>query len=404
MEQKGSFSAKWKAKASGMMKEISMHKVFPKTYLKYASAPVDPKKVIFLEMRMPEITNNFQPLYDTLTQEYDLHIHCHYLRYSFVDGKEYYHRCLDFIKDAATASVIFVNDACNVISAIPVRPETTVIQMWHACGAFKRFGLSTADLKFGNSREEAKKFPFYKNLDYVTVSSPEVCWAYGEAMDLQSEMEKIVPVGVGRTDLFFQPQTMEKARESLERHVPMAKGKKVLLYAPTFRGSTSHAKVPDYLDLKAMAEAFSEEYVLLIKYHPFNQNPPPIPQAYQNFAKDVSKCMTIEELLCVSDICISDYSSLVFEYSLFERPMIFFAYDMEDYLDWRGFYYDYDSLTPGPVVKTNEALIAQIRNIADLDLEPVRKFREKFMSSCDGHATERILKLAFGDCLEQYRK
>lgn len=392
------------SKCKTKVKEVSMHNLFPKTYEKYAQAPVDPEKVIFLEMRMEKITNTFQPLYDILTQQYHLNVKCHFLRYSFVSGKEYYDRCLEFLKDAATASVIFVNDACNVISAVPIRKETTVVQMWHACGAFKRFGLSTADLKFGNSREQAKKFPSYKNLDYVTVSSPEVCWAYAEAMDLEQEREKIVPVGVGRTDLFYQPETMENAQASLLRVMPSAQGKKVLLYAPTFRGSTANAILPDKLDLDAMYQAFAEDYVLLIKHHPFIRSSHPIPEKYAGFAKDVTKEMTIEELLCVSDVCVSDYSSLIFEYSLFDRPMLFFAYDLEDYFDWRGFYYDYETLTPGPIVTTTEALVEQIQNIDQLDLAPVRAFREKFMSSCDGHATERIIELAFGDRLEQYKR
>ncbi|MDD5952156.1 MAG: CDP-glycerol glycerophosphotransferase family protein [Oscillospiraceae bacterium] len=392
------------SKCKTKVKDVTIHGAFPKTYEKYAKAPVGPKKVIFLEMRTDHITNTFQPLYDILTTEYDLDVRCHFLRYSFAGGKEYFTRSLEFLKDAATASVIFVNDACNVISAVPIRKETTVIQLWHACGAFKRFGLSTAELKFGNSREQAKRFPSYKNLDYVTVSSPEVCWAYAEAMDLEDEREKIVPVGVARTDLFYRPETREHARQSLLRAMPGASEKKVLLYAPTFRGSPANAVLPDKLDLDAMYRSFSEEYVLLIKHHPFIREIHPIPEQYRSFAKDVTQEMTIEELLCVSDVCISDYSSLIFEYSLFEKPMLFYAYDLDDYFDWRGFYYDYESLTPGPVVNTMEALIDQLHHVEDLDLTPVKAFREKFMSACDGHASERILRLAFGDRLEQYKK
>jgi CDP-glycerol glycerophosphotransferase (TagB/SpsB family) len=84
--------------------------------------------------------------------------------------------------------------------------------------------------------------------------------------------------------------------------------------------------------------------------------------------------------------------------------MLFFAYDLEDYFDWRGFYYDYETLAPGPIVTTTEDLVAQLKQIDTLDLTKVRAFRERFMSSCDGHATERILALAFGDRLEQYRR
>lgn len=395
---------KCKSKAKSKAKGFMIHDVFPKVYGNYAKEPVDPKKVIFLEMRTDHITNTFRPLYDTLTQDYDLNVKCHFLRYSFVSEKEYTERSLIFLKDAATASVIFVNDACNVISAVPIRKETTVIQLWHACGAFKRFGLSTADLKFGNSREQAKKFPAYKNLDYVTVSSPEVVWAYAEAMDLEQERDKIVPVGVSRTDLFYQEDAKAEAFQHLKEVMPESEGKRVILYAPTFRGNTANAVLPDALDIEQMYSAFGEDSVLLIKHHPFIRERHPIDPKFRSFAKDVTEELSIEDLLFVSDVCISDYSSLIFEYSLMEKPMLFFAYDLKDYFDWRGFYYNYENLTPGPVVTTTEELVEQLKHLGELDLSVVRQFKEKFMSACDGHATERILKLAFGDRLEQYRK
>ena len=113
---------------------------------------------------------------------------------------------------------------------------------------------------------------------------------------------------------------------------------------------------------------------------------------------DVTKHLQIEELIAVSDICISDYSSVIYEYSLFERPMVFFAYDIEDYNDWRGFYYPYHEMTPGPVLGTTHELADWVQSLSNgFDPTAVRAFREKYMSACDGHATERIVKEAFGE-------
>ena len=143
-----------------------------------------------------------------------------------------------------------------------------------------------------------------------------------------------------------------------------------------------------------MKEALGDEYFLLLKHHPFVKKRPEIPENCQDFAMDVTKELDIDKLLCVSDVCISDYSSLIFEYSLFERPMIFFAYDLDEYFDWRGFYYNYDDLTPGPIVKTTEEIIDYIQNLnTRFNPSQVHAFREKFMSACDGHATDRILEL-----------
>ena len=152
------------------------------------------------------------------------------------------------------------------------------------------------------------------------------------------------------------------------------------------------------VDIEKFCEALNDEYVLIIKHHPYVKNPPSIDEKYKDFASDLSDDADIEDLLCVADICISDYSSLVFEYSLFERPLIFFAYDIDDYNDWRGFYYDYDKLTPGPVFTENEEIIDYIKNIDErFDKQRIIEFREKFMSACDGNATERIIDLALED-------
>jgi CDP-glycerol glycerophosphotransferase (TagB/SpsB family) len=107
--------------------------------------------------------------------------------------------------------------------------------------------------------------------------------------------------------------------------------------------------------------------------------------------------MSIDELMCASDVCVTDYSSLIFEYALLNRPMLFYAYDLDDYNDWRGFYYDYDELTPGPVCRSMEALIRNLEQIDETyDFERLAAFRKKFMSACDGHATERIMEYVFG--------
>ncbi len=187
--------------------------------------------------------------------------------------------------------------------------------------------------------------------------------------------------------------------------MPESKGKKVILFAPTFRGRVAKAQSPDCFDVEQFYKNFSDEYVLVFKHHPLVRVRPEIPEEYSRFAVDFTDTMTIDELLCVSDICISDYSSLVFEYSLFERPMLFYAYDLDEYFDWRGFYYDYFELAPGPICKTNEEMIDYIKNIDErFDKDRVVAFKEKFMSACDGHATERIENLVFGNALETYHK
>jgi CDP-ribitol ribitolphosphotransferase len=200
--------------------------------------------------------------------------------------------------------------------------------------------------------------------------------------------------GVSRTDLFYDSEFVESRRQKLYEIMPEAKDKKVILYAPTFRGHVATAKSPDKIDFERFYQELGDEYVIVCKHHPFVKKPPVIPEELQHFARDLTKDLSIEDLLCSADICISDYSSLVFEYSLFEKPMIFYAYDYDNYCDWRGFYYDYSEFTPGPVVQTEDELLDSIKNIdTQFDKQRVIDFKEKFMGSCDGHATERIIEL-----------
>lgn len=368
--------------------------LFPWQYKRNSKKPLKEKKAIFLESQLPSLSDSLQVLYDRLEKEegWELHIHC--LRESFVDKGTFIRLAMKCLEDMADAEYVFLCDASRVVSCIHPRWETVITQLWHGCGAFKKFGMSTADRIFGGSRKEYEKYPYYKNLDYVTVSSPEVAWAYEEAMCLKKNSGQIQPIGISRTDVFFQEEFLKVARQKVEDEVPQTAEKKIILYAPTFRGNVSEATAPDALDLVRMAKDLGEKYVLLIKHHPVVKERPDIPQEAGNFAFDVTESLEIEELLSTCDICISDYSSLIFEYSLFERPLIFFAYDLKEYDDWRGFYYDYEELTPGPVVQTTEEVIAYIKETEKkFDPEEIRKFRNKFMSACDGHATDRLIEL-----------
>ena len=368
--------------------------VFPLGYKHYIKGKkIKREKAVFVEVRFDEITDSFRLVYDRMKAD-GFDVHEQFIE-NIKPGKwGYIKRCLRMLEDISDAHYVFLNDACNVTSCIPLRKGTKIYQLWHACGAFKKFGMSTAELIFGDNRKSLERYPNYGNLSYVTVSSPEVIWAYEEAMNLKDTKTQVVATGVSRTDVFYDQHFIEQSKAAVYSVCPAAENKKIILYAPTFRGRVAKAESPDCLDIPAMKRALGDEYVLLIKHHPFVKQPPVVPEDCTDFAMDVTKILEIDQLLCASDVCVSDYSSLIFEYSLFERPMIFFAYDLDDYFDWRGFYYNYDELTPGPVVKETEEIIDYIRHLdTRFDQAQVHAFKEKFMSSCDGYATDRIMAL-----------
>ncbi len=381
--------------AGNVWREMTLHHQYPNAYRRFAAqTDVKRNKIVFLEVREDHVTDSFALLYEQLRKSGKWDVHTVFIQEGMKGRRQVRENCLKAIPVLADARYIFIDDSCYFFSSLPLRPGTEAIQVWHACGAFKKFGYSVADKKFGSNARELERFPVHKNFTYVTVSSPEVVWAYAQAFHMEKRKKDILPTGISRTDVFYSPVRIRAAHELVSTISGISRGKKIILYAPTFRGKVASAAAPDQLDIRAMKKALGQEYFLLIKQHPFVKHRPPVPSDCTDFAMDVTDQMRIDDLLMVSDIVISDYSSLIFEYSIFERPMIFFAYDLKDYNDWRGFYYAYDQMTPGPIFVKTEQIIDYIQHIEErFDRVQVHNFREKFMSACDGHATEKIIKL-----------
>ena len=383
-------------KAKRILKDLTLWHIFPARYRHLCKRPVEAGHAICLEGKETEMSDSFALVYERLKADPSKTVAFVSTNQNHVRYLIYCRNCWNALEEITRAEVVFLEDASDLVSCLPLRPETRIVQLWHACGAFKKWGMSCTEKKFGDDRASIERHPFYKNLSLVTVSSPEVRWAYAEAMDLERTPEIIQPLGVSRTDVFFDEAFLAGARAKVEEAFPEAAGRKIILYAPTFRGHVKGAKGPDALDIEAMCAALGDEYKLIIKHHPFVKHPPRIPAGCEGFAHLVRGDLTIDELLCAADVCITDYSSIVFEWSLFERPILFFAYDRDDYDDWRGFYYPYEEFTPGPVVTTTEQVIDCIEGLGEgFDPSEVHAFKERFMCACDGHATDRILAAAF---------
>ncbi len=401
----GKLRREYQTRRKGIIRFAAYKLIMRREFERAAHEPLQEDKVVFLELRLPAVSNSYREIFNQLVRDYQLNIHCHFLRTGFVTQEERWKRIFDFARDAATAKYLIYDEGSEIIGALPKRKGQKILNTWHGAGAFKRFGYSTADKIFGADPDTMSKYPPHADYDLVTVSSPEVVWAYAEAMGKEDNPACIQPIGCSRTDVFYQQDFIDAARKRLYARLPQARGKKIILYAPTFRGHVAEATTPDLLDIEEFQKRLGGEYLLVIKHHPVVKERPAIPDSCRDFAFDLSDGVTIEDLLCVADICISDYSSLIFEYALFEKPMVFFAYDLDDFFDWRGFYYDYDELAPGPICQTNAEMIDYIAHIDErFDHARVHAFREKFMSACDGHATERIMTAFFDGALEPYRR
>ena len=202
------------------VKDFVLDQWFPRVYGRAAQAPLEKGKVLFVESKETSLPDSFEILHARLSADPRFSVEYVSLHQNSDSYPRYCLNCARMLKKAATAQVVFLNDASDVISCVPLRADSKVVQLWHACGAFKKWGMSTADLKFGGTREEKRRHPFYENLSLVTVSSPEVIWAYAEAMDLEDRREIIQPLGVSRTDSFFDQSFLSNARKVVGRKVP----------------------------------------------------------------------------------------------------------------------------------------------------------------------------------------
>lgn len=378
-----------------IVKWLAFRVIYPCAYRVGCIRRLNPKKVIFAEVRHSFLTDSYRLIYEQLKKLPDYRLEVVYL-VTNSGGPGYLWRYLKLCFKMGSAGCILCDDTCNLFGAFKLRKGTKLIQTWHSCGAFKKWGECISDLSFGEDIEELRKYPAHTNYTLCTVSSEECIAPFKAAFGLPEENSCVKAIGVSRTDVFFREENKVRAFENLEKACPEANsarkaGKKLMLYAPTYRGDADKAYIPEELDIPLMKSALGDDYVLLIKRHGFVKRKWDIPKDCEDFAFDISESMKIEDLLFVSDICITDYSSLIFEYSLFERPMYFFAFDLDEFYDYRGFFYDYNEFVPGPIVKTSAELTKKIKTGEGFDKSALKAFRERFMGACDGNSTKRIV-------------
>ena len=289
----------------------------------------------------------------------------------------------------ATSRVFIVDDYFFPIYVVKPRPGTTIIQTWHACGAFKKVGYSVLDKTFGVDEALARRVRIHSNYDICLVASQAAAPHYAEAF--RQPLERFVSrLGIPRTDVFFGEERLAQTREAVRRRYALPEGRSVLLYAPTFRGdSVTDARATDDLDLHMLRETLGDDHVLLIRLHPFIRSRTVIGPELAGFAIDVSDHPDINELMLVSDVLVTDYSSAIYEFALLGRPMVFFAPDYEAYERERGFYFDYRTGVPGPIFETTADLAAHLR-AGTFDIERVERFRDASFDVADGGSATRV--------------
>lgn len=365
-----------------LLKMLSQHVILPFCYNLNRFRKVDKNRVLFADAHHVECPNHMADLRDAL-KDNGYTIEEYYVDLVLLGKFRGLIAMAHFMKMYSRCAYVVVCDNFISVAACRKKKATKVIQLWHGSGAFKKFGFDARD-DIGSGY----KGNVYKNYNLVTVSGDYPVEYFKSAMRLEDDIVK--PYGVCHTDRFFDETFKENCLKKFRRYYPDAAEKKVVLWAPSFRGNAAKPKlygeniVNSIRNDKNDLEKSYKNVYLIKSLHP-------------HFKQDNS--MTTEELMVCADILITDYSSVMFDFLLLDKPMIFFAPDYSEYIRDRGFYLEYEKL-PGVVITgdgddAGRALVDSVVKIIDGNDEYAderKTFRNRYMNACDGHVVERIMQ------------
>lgn len=278
----------------------------------------------------------------------------------------------------ATSSYVFMNDNFMPLGYLNFSEKTVIVQLWHAEGAFKKFGLDIEQPEAIRKRELAAN----AKLSYVVCSSDGVADIYAGAFGVKKE--QVLPLGSPRADVLLNRSDTDTLRKRFEEKHPSCKGKRIVLYAPTFRDDPqSDKEFLAHFDSQYIKSELEDGYELLVRMHPQVHSCKP-----EN-AIDVTDYPDVNELTLISDILVTDYSSICMDFVLLNKPCVFFAPDLKKYSARRPFYFDYESYVPGEIATDSADLIQKICTATVSS--KAETFRNFNLSAVSGNSCKSIL-------------
>lgn len=355
------------------IKMLMQNVVFPFFYMIGKKNKIESGLVIFADSHHNSIPYSMEDLYEWFKGK-------NYKVVSMVrdcDGGSYASGLifmLRFMLLYARAEYVFICDTFLPVSSCRKRKETTVVQMWHAAGMLKKFGYDTTrDIPAYYHGE------VYRNYSLIITSGEACKRAYVSGM--HADRKCVKALGLSRTDRFWKKQYLENCVRQFQELYPEYANKKIVLWAPTFRGNAANPKSFDFGSAERLQKGLGEEWCVLLKLHPH----------VERYNQKQSCKLPTEQLLPVADILISDYSSVIFDFLILEKPIVLYAPDLQEYERNNELYIDYYDL-PGYVVQEEETLAKFVREVYTSDTkEDIRNFRMKYMEACDGKALERLV-------------
>jgi CDP-ribitol ribitolphosphotransferase len=349
--------------------------------------PLRPDRVVFATARLPYLEGNLAFIHAALKkmrpdvrpvlllEPYD---------YGLRAKVGYMLRLVRSMYHVSTAQLVVLDNAFLPVHVAPHRRGTTIVQVWHAVGALKRFG-------FDAPLVEPERTFLHRYYDGVIVSAEAVRKPWATAF--RTPIEHVVALGTPRTDFFFDAAQVAEAKADVLDRFPQLRARRVILYAPTFRGRGREKQAAESgLDAPALRRALPPEYALVLKTHP---NLPPTATDRAGYDVIVDPAFEINRLLAATDVLVTDYSSSIFEWALLRRPLVLLVADLDEYARDPGMYLDYSTDMIGRRVSSTHAVADAILK-QDFDPGEHDAFIERYLGACDGHSSERFVERFVG--------
>ena len=329
-------------------------------------------KITFISRQSDEINIDFKLVIDEIKKEQSsvkIVVLSKKIKSGLLNKIKYIFHMFVQMYHISTSKVVVLDSYCIAVSCLKHKKSLKVVQMWHAMGAFKKFGYSILDKKEGHSSKIATIMKMHNNYDYVFCSSAACILPFAEAFDISQDKVKVFPLP--RVDLLKSKEYKKEKESSLYLKYPILKKKKNILYAPTFRKNDD---VFSQINKLINVVDYSK-YNLILKLHPLVEN------SYSFEDKEgliIDKSISTFDFSFVSNYIITDYSATIFELMLLKKPIYFWTFDLEKYINNRDFYLDYIKDIPGDKQININKILKDIDNDV-FDIEKQKEFIDKYV-------------------------
>ena len=373
--------------------------------LTYRLIPCEKNMVLFISFHGRGYSDNPKAIYEYLRKQnsdlkYIWAIKNHKQKNIQIEGAkviEYF--SIPYFYYLARSKYWVVN--CKLPTYILKKENQVYLQTWHGT-PLKRLAhdivLDNKDTTFYRSKMSAEEM--YNTYDedvrkynYMISPNPYSTKVFKSAFRINEE--RLIETGYPRNDILVNSTNDQIVR--IKEKLGLPKDKKVLLYAPTWRDNSYVIEGYTFklqVDFRKWQEALGEEYIIVFKPHYLIINDFDI-KAFEGFVYEASATSDIAELYLISDLLITDYSSVFFDYAILNRPMYFYMFDLDEYAsELRGFYFDIYETLPGPIVQNENDLLAQIKN-SNFDYDRLKKFNQEFNEFHDGQCAKKVCDILF---------